>query len=374
MIGVIVMFNMFFIMPCAICLYDVLSMICPLRFSLWAKIPMALILACGLTRIFLLRMTPAGFDVYELPRFAGLILSSLFSLMVCALFMLLVKDVIFMLWKVIIRQPFPSHYASLFVLVLAVSSTVWGVYQGTRVPDVVEHEVRIKGLAPEFEGMKAAMLVDIHVGSVNRREFVQAVVDKVNALEPDVILIPGDFVDGQVRNRSGDLEPLSQLHAPHGVLAVTGNHEYYYDLSGWLKQIESFGIKWLENEHVLLERGGAHLAIAGVPDPTGGNRDTPKALDGIPGDAPVILMDHQPRFAMENSKLGVSLQLSGHTHGGQMPGISQLVARANGGFVRGWYDLDGMKLYNSPGTSQWDGFIIRLFDPSEITLLILHGE
>ena len=68
------------------------------------------------------------------------------------------------------------------------------------------------------------------------------------------------------------------------------------------------------------------------------------------------------------------LILSGHTHGGQMPGVRQLVARANGGYVRGWYDVGGMKLYNSPGTSQWDGFIIRLFDPSEVTLFTLHAE
>jgi hypothetical protein len=85
-------------------------------------------------------------------------------------------------------------------------------------------------------------------------------------------------------------------------------------------------------------------------------------------------MDHQPRFARENAKLGAALQLSGHTHGGQMPGIRQLVARANGGYVRGWYDVGGMKLYNSPGTSQWDGFIIRLFDESEISLFILRSQ
>lgn len=361
-------------MPCLICLYDVLSMICPLRFSLWAKIPMALLITAGLAKIFMLRMTPAGFEVYELPRPAALILSGLFSFMVCALFMLIVKDVIFLVWKVIVRQAFPAHYASLCVMILAACATIWGAYQGTRVPDVLTHEVRIKNLGPEFDGMKAAMLVDIHVGSVNRREFVRAVVDKTNALSPDVILIPGDFVDGQVRNRSGDLEPLRDLRAKYGVLAVTGNHEYYYDLAGWLKTIEGFGVKWLENENVILTSGDSRLAIAGVPDPTGGNRNTPKALAGISEGIPIILMDHQPRFAGENAELGVNLQLSGHTHGGQMPGIRQLVARSNGGFVRGWYDVGGMKLYNSPGTSQWDGFIVRLFDPSEISLFILRAE
>lgn len=368
------MFNLFWIMPCVICFYVILSMIYPLKMPLWAKAMMAFLVISGLAKQFMLRMTPAGFEIYEMPRSVAVVLSSLFSFMVCAMFMLLAKDITFILWKIIIRRPFPSHYASMFVLILAVISTIWGVYQGTRVPDVITHEVRIKGLGRELDGMKIAMLVDIHVGSVNRREFVKSIVEKTNELKPDVILIPGDFVDGKVRDKSGDLEPLKELSAPHGVLAVTGNHEYYYDLSGWLETLPKFGVKWLHNEHVILESGDSRIAIAGVPDPTGGDRDTPRALSGIPEGVPVIMMDHQPRFASENAELGVALQLSGHTHGGQMPGIRQLVARANGGYVRGWYDVGGMKLYNSPGTSQWDGFIIRLFDPSEISLFILRSE
>ncbi len=85
-------------------------------------------------------------------------------------------------------------------------------------------------------------------------------------------------------------------------------------------------------------------------------------------------MDHQPRFARDNAKSRVALQVSGHTHGGQIPVVYQITRRFNGGFVRGWYDIDGMKLYVSPGTSQWDGFPMRVFDPSEITLFILKAD
>ena len=361
-------------MPCLMCFYDILSMICPLKFSIWVKIPLALLILAGLAKFFMLRMTPSGFTILELPRSIAFVMASLFSFMVCAVFILLVKDAAFILWKLFVRRPFPAHYASLAVLVVSVLASLWGVYQGTRVPDVKAYDVTLKGLAPEFEGFRVAMLVDIHVGSVNRREFVKAVVDKTNALKADVVLIPGDFVDGHVAQRSGDLEPLRELRAPHGVLAVTGNHEYYYDLAGWLETIAGFGVKWLENEHVVITSGDSQLVIAGVPDPTGGNRNTKLALAGVPDSAPIILMDHQPRFARENAGLGVRLQLSGHTHGGQMPGIKQLTERANNGYVRGWYDVGGMKLYNSPGTSQWDGFIIRLFDPSEVTLFTLHAE
>ena len=135
----------------------------------------------------------------------------------------------------------------------------------------------------------------------------------------------------------------------------------------------------LENEHVIITSGDAKLILAGKPDPTGGRMgltapDIDKALNGIPDNAPIILMDHQPGAARENAKRGVALQISGHTHGGQMPGIYSLVQRANKGFVRGWYEIDNMKLYVSPGTSQWNGFACRLFDPSEITLFTLHSK
>lgn len=368
------MFNPFMLVPCLICLYDLLSMTLPLRVPAWAKVLLALLTMSGLVKLFLLRMTPSGFDILELPRNIALLLSATFSFMVAAAILCLAKDIVFVMWKIFSRAKFPAHYASLTVLAVAFVATVYGVYAGTRVPDVVRHEVKIPGLGRELDGLRVAMIVDLHVGSVNRRPFVQEVVDRTNALSPDLILIPGDFVDGHVSRRKYDLEPLSQLQAKFGVLAVTGNHEYYYDLEGWLETIAGFGVEWLDNEHVVITSGDSRLVIAGVPDPTGGNHDTARALDGVPENVPVILMDHQPRFARDNAKHNIALQVSGHTHGGQIPVVYELTRRFNGGFVRGWYDVDGMRLYVSPGTSQWDGFPMRVFDPSEISLFTLHAE
>ena len=368
------MFNPFMLVPCLICLYDILSMIIPLRFSWLVKILLALLILSGPAKMLLLRMTPSGFTMPEMTRNIALILSAMFSFMITAAILLIIKDASMILWRIFLRAKFPAHYASLTVLIIAAMSTVYGVYQGTRVPDVIRHDVKISGLGKNLDGLKVAMLVDIHVGSVNRREFVEEIVDRTNALSPDVILIPGDFVDGHVKDRKFDLEPLTQLRSKFGVYAVTGNHEYYYDLHGWLETLSGFGIKFLHNEHTVISSGDSHIVIAGVPDPTGGNHDTPRALEDSPENVPVILMDHQPRFARENSKLGVAFQVSGHTHGGQIPVVYQITRRFNGGFVRGWYDIGGMKLYVSPGTSQWDGFPMRLFDPSEISLFILHAE
>lgn len=364
--------SMFFIMPIAICIYEIFSLILPLKISVWTKIFASLILLAGLLKIFLYRRTSTGFDMIELPYYANVIISCIFNFIIVALFILLVKDIAFIIWRVILRQHFNLHYASLAVLILASCSTLYGTYEGMRVPDVKTHEVKINGLAKDFDGMRIAILVDIHASSLNNHKFVQAIVDRTNALNPDLILIPGDFADGQVKTRYADVEPLKNLKAKYGVYASTGNHEYYFDFAGWMKRFKELGINMLENEHVIIESGDAKLIIAGVPDQTGGNHNTELAVKNIPENVPVILMDHRPEAARENAKYNISLQLSGHTHGGQMPGVYELVKRANNGFVRGWYDVNGMKLFVSPGTSQWTGFQLRLFDPSEITLLVLR--
>lgn len=368
------MFNPFMLVPCLICLYDILSMIFPLKFSWLIKIFLILLIISGPAKMLIMRMTPSGFTIPELTRNIALLLSAMFSFMITAAILLIVKDIAQVIWRLFLHAKFPAHYASLTVLIIAAMSTVYGVYQGTRVPEVVTHDVKIPGLAKSFDGLRVAMIVDIHVGSVNRRDFVQNVVDATNALSPDVILIPGDFVDGHVKDRKFDLEPLKDLRAKFGVYAVTGNHEYYYDLYGWLETLTGFGIKFLHNEHAVISSGDSKLVIAGALDPTSGNHNTERALKDSPENTPVILMDHQPKFARENAKLGVALQVSGHTHGGQIPIVYEITRKLNGGFVRGWYDIDGMKLYVSPGTSQWDGFPMRLFDPSEISLFILHAE
>ncbi len=372
------MLNLFFVMPFVVCLYEIISLIMPLKVSIWTKILCALILLSGLTKIMLYRRTPDGFTLYELPYIVNLFVSGMFNFIIVALFMLLIKDVIFIVWKIFARStPFPGANASLFVLSLALCATLYGTYEGLKVPNVNEHDVYIQNLGPDLDGMKIAMLVDIHADELTCKNVVQAIVDKTNSLSPDLILIPGDFVDGTVKARSADTAPLENLKAKFGVYGSTGNHEYYFDYHNWLKEFKRLGITMLENEHVIITSGDAKLILAGKPDPTGGRMgltapDIDKALNGIPENTPIILMDHQPGAARENAKRGVALQVSGHTHGGQMPGIYSLVKRSNGGFVRGWYEIENMKLYVSPGTSQWNGFACRLFDPSEITLFTLH--
>ena len=373
------MISMFMLVPLMVCLYEIVSMILPLKISAWAKVFAAVVLLAGLAKNILYRRTATGFDTIDTPYFITLATSTVFNFIIIAVFVLLVKDSFFIAWKIFARSPFPHHYASLFVFSITLVATLYGTYEGLRTPDINRHTVTVPGLGQELDGLKVAMLVDIHADSLTNRAAVQAIVDRTNSLNPDVILIPGDFVDGQVASRRKDLEPLSGLRAKFGVFGSTGNHEYYSDYRGWMKVFPELGVRMLMNEHVVISSGDSRLVIAGVPDPTGSRmgieeRSTELALQDAPEGVPVILIDHQPRDAKTNAKLGVTLQLSGHTHGGQMPVIYAMVRRANAGYVRGWYDVDGMRMYVSPGTSQWNGFACRLFDPAEITLFTLVND
>ena len=368
----------FILIPLAVCVYEIASLILPLKMPLWARLLSALILLMGLSKGFLYHRTPAGFEIIEIPYGAALLISVIFNFLILAFFMCLIKDIIFLFWRFVFFAHFPGYYASLFVLSLAICTTLYGTYEGLKLPPVNTHDVFIKNLGKDFDGMKIAMLVDIHADELTNNKAVQKIVDRTNSLNPDLILIPGDFVDGSVKARKKDLEPIKNLKSKFGVLGVTGNHEYYFDFHGWMNEIKKLNVKLLNNENVILTSGDSKLIIAGIPDITGKmmgltapNLD--EALKDIPENSSVILMDHRPDAARNNAKKNIALQVSGHTHGGQMPGMYFLVKNANKGFVRGWYDVDGMKLYVSPGTSQWNGFAFRLFDPSEITLFILRS-
>lgn len=367
---------MFAIVPLVVCIYEILSLIVPLKLPVCGKILLSAVLLSGLAKNLVYRRTAEGFELLEMPYLLTLTLSVIFNFVVAVVFMLIVKDIIRLAWFMIIRSPFPSANASALVFMIGIIATIYGTYEGLRVPDVKEYDVNIKGLGRSLDGMRIAVMVDIHADVLTDREFVRTITEKTNALKPDVILLPGDFVDGTVKARYQDIEPLKDLRARYGVFGTTGNHEYYYDFNRWMIQLEEFGIDILQNENVIITSGDDRIAIAGLPDPTGGmmrilERDIDSALKDIPEGVPVVLMDHQPRFARENAEHNIALQVSGHTHGGQIPGIYQLVKRFNAGFVRGWYNVKNMMLYVSPGTSQWNGLPMRIFDPAEITLFVL---
>ncbi len=261
--------------------------------------------------------------------------------------------------------------------VAAILLAALAVRNATVVPPVKDVEIAIPNLPPAFEGYRLIQLTDLHISRLFQRRWAQAVVDKTNALGADLIVVTGDFIDGSLSDRREDVAPLSDLRAPDGVYAVTGNHEYFFSPDAWIRHFEGQGIRMLLNRHVVLSRGADRLVIAGVTDRSAGRSgtggpDLAAALSGVPDQAPVILLDHQPMDAARNAQSGVVLQLSGHTHGGMLFGLDRIVARANNGFVSGLYHVGAMQLYVNNGTGLWPGFALRLGVPAELTRITLR--
>ncbi len=264
-----------------------------------------------------------------------------------------------------------------FLLAMCVTSV--GVYTAIQVPDVNRVTINIEDLPEELEGFTIVQISDTHIGAGFDGPWLKEIVDKVNALNADLIVGTGDIVDASIGLVGNQADVLTELSAPYGVYFITGNHEYYAGVHDWLPYFENeLGLNFLINESVVLDVDSAKLAILGLPDlryyRAGGSeeRDYEKLMKNLPEDAVTILLDHQPVAAEENAQYGFDVQLSGHTHGGQVTLLEPIVAAANGGYVSGLYDVDGMKLYVSRGTGLWGYASIRLFVPAEITLITLR--
>lgn len=216
------------------------------------------------------------------------------------------------------------HDSALAVPALALLVTLIGYVNARRIPRVADVAVPIAGLPKPLHGFTIAQITDLHVGPTIKRDYVAGVVERLNALHPDLIAVTGDLVDGDVAHLGPHIAPLGDMRARHGVFAVTGNHEYYSGVAQWVAEFERLGMRVLMNEHAVIEHDGAALVVAGVTDFSAGSfdpaqaSDPVRALDGAPaGVVPAILLAHQPRSAPAAEKAGFDLQLSGHTHGGQ---------------------------------------------------------
>ena len=265
--------------------------------------------------------------------------------------------------------------ATATLVVAAVGAVAYGTVEAAR-PRVVDVRVPLRRLPAGFEGTRVALVTDLHVGPARGVDFVRRVVDLVNEQQPDLVVLGGDLVDGTVALAGRDLEPLRDLRAPLGVFGVSGNHEYYADdAMSWLDHWETFGVRTLRNEHVVLTRGGDTIALAGVHDYTAPEPHTPDlaaAVAGIDPETVVLLAAHQPKHVLEARDHGVDLQLSGHTHGGQMWPLRPFVSLANP-TVTGLDRFGDTLVYTSQGTGAW-GPPVRVGTPPEITILELTAD
>ena len=261
------------------------------------------------------------------------------------------------------------------VMALTPAITLVGFFMARRVAPVVDVEVPLGDLPAPLEGFTIAQISDIHIGPTIKRNFVEAIVERVNRLGVDMVAITGDLVDGSVRDLAQHTEPLARLESRHGTYVVTGNHEYYSGVHAWIRELRRLGTRVLINEHVVLDHDGAKLTVAGVTDYSAQHfdpshkSDPHAAVKGAPTDAPRILLAHQPRSASVAAQAGYQLQLSGHTHGGQFWPWN-LFVRLQQPFTAGLKRLGSMWVYVSRGTGYW-GPPMRFGVPSEITLIRL---
>lgn len=362
--------------------------ILPLRLKWGWKVLLAVLLAVAAFKFHLLHLFggPMFFSPV-LPEGVLLAAAWLFSVLFLFFFLLLAADAARLLYLLVLfclRRKRTEQFriignrVNLVLLVMAAVLATVGMVGGTAVPRVREEAIAVNHLPEGADGLTVAVLADLHVDGITRADRIRKIVERTNALNPDIVIIAGDFVDGTVPVHGDDLRPLADLKARYGVFGVPGNHEYYSGYEEWMEFLPTLGIRMLSNGHVLTGEGGA-VVLAGVTDPVAGimGREEPdirKALAGAPEKGVRILASHQPRLAPEAAEHGVDLQVSGHTHGGMIAGIDRLVARFNEGFVSGLYTVGDMKLYVSNGAGIWNGFPIRIGVPSEIVLIRLRRE
>jgi predicted MPP superfamily phosphohydrolase len=230
--------------------------------------------------------------------------------------------------------------------------------------------VAIDRLSKTKSGYRIVQISDVHVGPTIGRAFIEDIVARINALQPDLIAITGDLVDGSVAELEEHVAPLAKLQAKDGVFFVTGNHEYYSGADAWIAHLRKLGVRVLRNEHLRIG-GDDGFDLAGIDDAAsqglveGHGPDLHKALAGRDGSRACVLLAHQPRGIELADTLGVDLQLSGHTHGGQMIPWNFLV-RLQQPFVAGLHKLARAQIYVSRGTGYW-GPPMRVGAPAEIT-------
>ncbi|WP_128644563.1 metallophosphoesterase [Rhodococcus sp. BS-15] len=265
-----------------------------------------------------------------------------------------------------------SRIGSAAVALVSVVAVGYGLVEAAT-PRVTNTDVALDRLPAEFDGVRVALVSDLHAGPSRGADFVRKVVDSINAQNPDVVLLDGDLIDGTVPLVGADLAPLRDLAAPLGVFAVSGNHEFYAGDGGeWLDLWSTLGIDVLRNARTTLTRGDAAIDLAGINDATAPapyEPDLGAALEGIDPDRFVLLMAHQPLQAVEASDFGVDMQVSGHTHGGQIWPIRYLVPLQQPS-VEGLDTIDNTTLYTTRGAGAW-GPPVRVAAPPEIAMLEL---
>lgn len=345
-----------------------------------ARIGMVFLWVCTVTSLPLIRMLPLEFSkilAWLVFPWMGVLLLLFMSLLIADL----MAGTVFLSFNQSLqdqgRRTFVKQIIGFAVLGTVGALSALSLKNAMLPARIKQLAVSLKRLPEAFSGFNIVQLTDLHIGPIIDGNWLNHIVERTNALNPDLICITGDLVDGSVEELSPQVKVLGSLRAKHGVYFVTGNHEYYSGVGAWTAYLETLGIKVLRNERVVITIGEQAIDLAGVDDFDsdrfpGHGHDLPKALAGRDPERIVVLMAHQPAAVIEAAAMGVDLQLSGHTHGGQIRPFDYAV-KLRQPYVEGLHQHPGSdtQIYVSSGTGFW-GPPMRLGTASEITSIKLY--
>ncbi len=272
------------------------------------------------------------------------------------------------------RRMFLQNSISAGLVAAGGSLVTYGVSEAVGMPEIKHITVPVRNLPQEFHGYTIAQLTDLHINKPVPPTRLTKIVEKINALQPDAVVVTGDLSDSYPEQVHEEMEPLRHLSSKDGTFFASGNHEYYTDIDGWLKEVARLGMTNLQNEHRVIERNGKRLLMCGVSDLMSARysnhkSDPVRAQRGSREGDIKVLLSHQPQSIYAATKLGYHLQISGHTHGGQIfpwTYVTDLVQP----YLHGLYQVEDTQLYVSRGTGYW-GPPIRIGAPAEVAFLKL---
>lgn len=284
-------------------------------------------------------------------------------------------DMFVLILKIFGFAAFPIHDLYLGIFGLSILLMGLGFLQVLRGPKIKKISVVIPDLPLDLANLTIAQISDLHVGPTIRMGYVEKVVKKTNALNPDMIVFTGDIIDAHADSVPQHLQSLKNLQPRLGSYYVTGNHEYYWNTLAIIEQLTQVGLNVLNNTNAIVQVGQSQVLVAGVTDPQGAilaghAPNMVKAASTNITPTFKILLAHRPDAAVEAEKLGFHLQFSGHTHAGQFFPFSLLIGLAHQ-YIRGLYQRGHLWVHVNPGTGYW-GPANRLGIPSEISLITLN--
>ncbi|MFI6065730.1 metallophosphoesterase [Micromonospora sp. NPDC051227] len=275
------------------------------------------------------------------------------------------------------RRLLLARGAAIFAGLTATGVTGYGIRTALGPPHLDRVRIPLAKLPRSMDGLRIATVSDIHLGPLRGRAHTERIVAAINRLDADIVAVVGDLVDGSVAELGSAAAPLRDLRSRYGSFFVTGNHEYYSGVEEWVQEVDRLGLRVLQNRRQEIQARGGVLDLAGVNDLTGAGTglaagpDFAAALGDRDPSRPVVLLAHQPLAAKEAARYGVDLQLSGHTHGGQMVPFNLAVGLEQP-VVSGLGEVDGTKVYVTNGAGFW-GPPVRVGAEPQISLVELRS-